>query len=66
MGYNHFDMHTFLTPFQQTAGLTGMIYHEPIISHGMIEGSEEGAKEDLLERSSFHGDCLSKWIRECS
>ena len=43
-----------------------MIYHEPIISHGMIEGSEEGAKEDLLERSSFHGDCLSKWIRECS
>lgn len=36
LGYNHFSIEQLVRPLQQTAYLTGMNYHEPVYTHGMV------------------------------
>lgn len=36
LGYNHFPIEQLLQPLQQTAYLSGMNFHAPIYSHGMV------------------------------
>ncbi|NTS78033.1 NAD(P)H-dependent oxidoreductase [Catenovulum sp. SM1970] len=36
LGYNHFPIAQLIQPLQQTAYLTGMVFHPPVYSHGMV------------------------------
>jgi glutathione-regulated potassium-efflux system ancillary protein KefF len=36
LGFNHFTIEQLMHPMQQTAYLSGMQYHKPIYSHGMV------------------------------
>lgn len=44
MGYNHFSIRQFLTPFEQTANLCKMVYLPPFVVHGTHRITEEGIR----------------------
>ena len=48
-GHNHFSINEFLKPLQQTAFLTGMIFHEPLVSHNMVCINNDPVKKDAIK-----------------
>ena len=62
-GYNHFTMGELLKPLRQMCNLTGMLYHRPIVSHGMIYIPDVyNTRESVEARAREHADKLSRFI----
>jgi putative NADPH-quinone reductase len=62
-GYNNFEIGELLTPLRQMANLTGMRYHRPIVSHGMIFiPNVYNTREAVEERAREHADKLQKYV----
>lgn len=62
-GYNEFTIGELLKPLRQMANLTGMRYHRPIISHGMIFiPNVYNTQESVEERARIHADELVRYI----
>jgi len=62
-GYNCFPVADLLKPLEQMTNLTGMIYHQPVISHNMIYISGVyNKKEDVEERARDHARRLTGYI----
>jgi len=63
--YNSFTIDDFLKPLRQMANLTGMQYHNPIVSHGMIfVPNVYNTKEAVEDRAREHADRLQRYITE--
>ena len=63
-GYNHFSITDLLKPLEQTANLTGMTWHPPVVSHGMIFiPGVYNTLEAVLERAEDHASRLGEAIR---
>lgn len=55
LGYNHFPVKDLLKPFEQTAYLAGLLYQEPIFTHGCIYiPGVYNVKEEVEERALNH------------
>ena len=55
LGYNHFRICDLLLPFEQTAYLTGMNYHEPIYTHSCVYvPGVYNVKEEVEARACDH------------
>jgi putative NADPH-quinone reductase len=64
-GYNHFTMDDLLKPLRQMSNLTGMRYHRPIVSHGMIFiPGVYNTREAVEERAREHAGRLYRHITE--
>ncbi|MBM3287420.1 MAG: NAD(P)H-dependent oxidoreductase [Candidatus Eisenbacteria bacterium] len=62
-GYNNFTINELLKPLRQMASLTGMRYHRPIASHGMIFiPNVYNTQEAVEERARRHADELHRYI----
>ncbi|MFV0477337.1 MAG: NAD(P)H-dependent oxidoreductase [Parahaliea sp.] len=47
-GYQHYPLRTFLTPFEQTARLSGMRFAAPYVRYGALEGSSQAHAEGFV------------------
>ncbi len=55
LGYNHFKVTDLLLPFEQTAYLSGLIYREPIFTHGCVYvPGVYNVKEEVEQRARNH------------
>lgn len=64
-GYNNFTIDELLKPLRQMSNLTGMRYHRPIVSHGMIFiPGVYNTREAVEERAREHAERLSRYITE--
>lgn len=55
LGYNHFPISQLIQPLQQTAYLTGMTFHTPVYSHGMVYIPDiYNELEDVQEKAKEH------------
>ena len=64
-GYNHFTMEELLRPLEQLAYLTGMTFHDPIVSHGMIYvPGVYNVKEEVEARAREHAERLVAFLTE--
>jgi putative NADPH-quinone reductase len=64
-GYNNFTIGELLTPLRQMANLTGMRYHRPLVSHGMIYvPNVYNTREEVEARAREHAERLSRFISE--
>jgi glutathione-regulated potassium-efflux system ancillary protein KefG len=64
-GYNNFTIGDLLKPLRQMANLTGMLYHRPIVSHGMIFiPNVYNTREEVEQRAREHADKLSRFITD--
>jgi len=64
-GYNNFTIGELLTPLRQMSNLTGMRYHRPIVSHGMIFiPNVYNTQEAVEDRAREHADKLQRYITE--
>jgi len=62
-GYNNFTIGELLKPLRQMANLTGMVFHKPIVSHGMIFiPGVYNTREAVEERAREHAERLSRHI----
>ena len=62
-GYNNFTIGDLLKPLRQMSNLTGMLYHRPIVSHGMIYiPNVYNTKESVEAQAREHADKLSRYI----
>ena len=62
-GYNNFTIGELLKPLRQMANLTGMRYHAPIVSHGMIFiPNVYNTREDVERRANEHADRLQRYV----
>ena len=62
-GYNNFTIGDLLKPLRQMSNLTGMVYHKPIVSHGMIYiPNVFNTKEDVEKRAAGHAEELRRYI----
>jgi putative NADPH-quinone reductase len=62
-GYNNFTIDELLKPLRQMANLTGLRYHRPIVSHGMIFiPGVYNTREEVEERARAHADRLARHI----
>lgn len=62
-GYNNFTIDELLKPLRQMANLTGMRYHKPIVSHGMIFiPNVYNTREEVEERARAHAARLHGYI----
>lgn len=65
LGYNHFTIEQLVPPLQQTAYLTGMTYHPPVYSHGMIYIPEVyNTLEDVQHKADDHAGRLVKTVKQ--
>lgn len=71
LGQNRYPIHDFLRPLEQTAYLTGMVYHEPLILFGSLSAKEDGRLGkyrhqylDLLMRLRTPGQHNSRGIND--
>jgi putative NADPH-quinone reductase len=64
-GYNNFTIGELLKPLRQMSNLTSMVYHRPIVSHGMIFiPNVYNTKEAVEERAREHAEKLHRFITE--
>jgi putative NADPH-quinone reductase len=64
-GYNNFTIGELLKPLRQMSNLTGMRYHRPLISHGMIFiPNVYNTREAVEERARRHADELHRYITD--
>jgi putative NADPH-quinone reductase len=62
-GYNNFTINELLKPLRQMSNLTGMLYHRPIVSHGMIFiPNVYNVREEVEERARQHAERLHRYI----
>lgn len=62
-GYNNFTIGDLLKPLRQMSNLTGMVYHRPIVSHGMIfVPNVYNTREAVEERARDHAGRLRRHI----
>ena len=62
-GSNNFTVEELLRPLQQTAHLTGMTWHPPIFSFGMIYvPGVYNVREEVEERAREHAERLCRYI----
>lgn len=65
LGYNHFRVEDMIHPLEQTAYLTGMKYHSPIYTNGMIYIPNVYNKlEDVQEHAKAHALRLIEHIKK--
>ncbi len=65
-GYNTFTIDQLLNPLKQTASLSGLIMHPPVISHGMIYIPDVyNKKEDVEKLACEHAERLVVAIHDC-
>lgn len=59
LGYNHFEVESLIRPLEQTVYLTGMNFHQPVYSHGMLYIPNIYNKlDDVLSRARQHATKL--------
>ena len=62
-GYNNFTINELLKPLRQMSNLTGLRYHRPIVSHGMIFiPNVYNTREEVEERARQHAEKLHSYI----
>lgn len=62
-GYNNFTVGELLKPLRQMSNLTGMRYHAPIVSHGMIFiPNVYNTREEVEGRAQEHADKLHRYL----
>jgi len=62
-GYNNFTIAELLKPLRQMCNLTGMVFHRPIVSHGMIFiPGVYNTREEVEGRAREHAERLSRYI----
>jgi len=62
-GYNNFTIGDLLKPLRQMSNLTGMVYHRPIVSHGMIFiPNIYNTREEVEGRAREHAERLRRYI----
>ncbi len=62
-GYNNFTIADLLKPLRQMSNLTGMRYHRPLVSHGMIFiPNVYNTREAVEERAREHADRLHRYL----
>lgn len=67
LSYNHFSIEEMIRPLQQTAYLSGMIFHKPIYTHNMIYiPGVYNELSDILQRSHEHAKRLTQALVEMS
>lgn len=55
LGYNHFQVRDLLLPFEQTAYLAGLKYHDPIFTHSCVYiPGVYNVKEEVEQRARNH------------
>jgi glutathione-regulated potassium-efflux system ancillary protein KefG len=57
-GYNKFDMKTLLTPWQQSAELCGMKWHDPFILHRSLRVSDQEIEMHSLKIEQYLSNYL--------
>ena len=62
-GFNNFTVSDLLKPLRNTASLTGMTYHEPILSYSMVYIPDVyNVKEEVEGRARDHAERLAAYI----
>ncbi|MBI4830539.1 MAG: NAD(P)H-dependent oxidoreductase [Candidatus Lindowbacteria bacterium] len=62
-GYNNYTIGDLLKPLRQMSNLTGMVYHRPIVSHGMIFiPNVYNTREEVEGRAREHAEKLHRYI----
>jgi putative NADPH-quinone reductase len=62
-GYNNFTIAELLKPLRQMANLTGMRYHRPVVSHGMISiPGVYNTREEVEARAREHAAQLVAFV----
>jgi putative NADPH-quinone reductase len=65
LGYNHFQVRDLLLPFEQTAYLSGLNYHEPIFTHSCVYiPGVYNVKEEVEERARNHANRVIKALEQ--
>lgn len=64
LGYNHFRVEEMLKPLEQTVHLTGMHYHPPVYTNGMIYiPNVYNTLEDVQKKAIHHAERLALGVR---
>lgn len=67
LGYNHFRIEELLKPLEQTVLLTGMNYHPPVYSNGMVYiPNVYNTLEDVQGKALEHAERLTLSIKSVS
>lgn len=64
-GYQHYVMDTFIPQFRALSNLCGFVWHDPIISFGMmiLDHDDKDAAELLLAKANDHARRLEQAVR---